>query len=462
VALLVVFLPTQHLFDPVINLRLGFAFRRIVSLAFRKAWICPRLNFSASCTWMVDPQHAIRFNAAPAAQSDIILVMSPLSHNNNIHLTREQEELQNAAIAFAKSELTYDMVGGDRDEVFNRNAWNKCAAFGVLGMLVPREFGGTEHTISDLIAVLEGLGYGAKDQGLLFSMNAHLWSICAPLLRYGSDSQKHEYLPRLSAGEIIGANATTESTSGSDVFSMRTRAERKGEFYVLNGAKLFVTNAPISDLLLVYATVDQGLGPMGVSAFLIDRTCPGISIGKSQHKMGLRTSPMAEVVLEDCVVPACKRLGREGRGAGIFEYSMEWERGCILASTIGTMWRQLEDCLQYVRSRKQFGKRIGKFQSVASRLVDMKLRVDLCRFLVYRFAGLKEQNVPAMLEASMAKLYVSESCVASSLDAMRIYAGSGYMIEQELERDLRDAIGSISYSGTSDIQRNIIAKYLGV
>ena len=171
---------------------------------------------------------------------------------------------------------------------------------------------------------------------------------------------------------------------------------------------------------------------------------------------------MAEVIFEECHIPLDSRLGREGRGVEIFECSMEWERGCILGSFLGVMRRQLERCISHARSRKQFGKSIGKFQSVANHIVDMRVRLDACRPLVYRIGQLKEQQKKAILEASIAKLFVSESLVQSMLGAVQVFGGYGYMTEQEVERDLRDAIGSTLYSGTSEIQRNIIAKHLGL
>ena len=183
---------------------------------------------------------------------------------------------------------------------------------------------------------------------------------------------------------LIGANGASEPDAGSDVFAMRTRAELRGADYFLNGVKTFVSNAPVADVFVVYATLDPSLGPMGITAFIVERETPGLTIGRKLEKMGLRTSPMSEVVFDNCAVPAANRLGREGRGVTVFESSMEWERGCILANYLGLMRRQFEACVEYVRSRKQFGKPIGKFQSVANRVVNMKVRLDTCRPLVYR------------------------------------------------------------------------------
>ena len=377
-------------------------------------------------------------------------------------LSEEQQQLQNAAIEFARSELNDDIIRRDREEIFDREGWKKCGGFGVLGLPVPAEYGGMGLGITDVIAVMEGLGYGSSDHGLLFSINAHLWTASMPILTYGSDEQRRKYLPGLSNGDLIAANGASEPDAGSDVFSMRMRAGKRGDHYVLNGTKTFVSNAPVADLFVVYATIDAGLGTMGVTAFLVDKGTAGLTVGRRLEKMGLRTSPMAEVVFEDCAVPIANRLGREGRGVGIFESSMEWERGCILANYLGLMRRQLERCTEYVRQRKQFGKPIGKFQSVANRIVDMKVRLDASRPLVYRIGRLKARNKPAMMEAAVAKLFVSEALVSSCRDALQIYGGYGYMVEQGIERELRDALGSTLYSGTSEIQRNLIAKCLRI
>lgn len=380
----------------------------------------------------------------------------------NFELTEEQKNLQQAAIKFAKKELTDNMVDRDRAAEFDREGWNKCAEFGLLSMPIPAEHGGLGHSLTDLIAVMEGLGYASRDQGLLFSINAHLWTTSIPILKYGTEEQKRNYLPKLSSGEWIGANAASEPNAGSDVFSMKTIAERRGDSYVLNGTKTFVSNAPVADVFAAYATIDPAIGPAGVTAFLIHRDTPGLTISRKFDKMGLRTSPMAEVIFENCEIPVSSRLGREARGVEVFEYSMQWERGCILANCIGVMWRQLEQSIAHARSRKQFGKAIGRFQSVANRIVDMKLRLDTCRPLVYKIGWLTDNNRSGMLEASVAKLHVSESYVKSCLDAIQIHGGYGYMTEQQIERDLRDSVGSTLYSGTSEIQRVIIARCLGL
>ena len=377
-------------------------------------------------------------------------------------LTEDQLQLQRAATEFARATLCDDMIARDRQAHFDRALWQRCADFGVLGMPIPVEHGGQGMGLTDLLAVMEGLGYGARDQGLLFSLNAHLWTNSIPILIYGTPDQRRRYLQPLGDGTLIGANAASEPNAGSDIFAMRTRAVRDGDSYVLNGAKTFVTNASVADLFVAYATLDPALGATGITGFIVERNTPGLSISRHLDKMGLRTSPMAEVIFEECRVPVANRRGREGRGAEVFECSMEWERGCILASCLGVMRRQLEECTAHARSRKQFGKAIGKFQSVANRLVDMKVRLDSCRPLVYRIGALKDAGRDATMEAAIAKLQVSESFVKSSLDAVQVFGGYGYMVEQQIERDLRDAVGSTLYSGTTEIQRNIIARKMGL
>jgi L-prolyl-PCP dehydrogenase len=397
-----------------------------------------------------------------SATTDVSTTPDGLSVAPGLDLTSELRQLQQSAIEFARSALGGSRIHADRNEIFDREGWNACGRFGVLGMPIPECYGGLGLGLSALLAVMEGLGYGTRDQGLLFSINAHLWTNSIPILRFGTEEQRQRYLPGLSSGALIGANGASEPDAGSDVFSMRTRAIRDGNHYVLTGTKTFVTNGPVADVAVVYATVDPKLGATGITAFIVERGTPGLTVSRPFEKMGLRTSPMAELVFDGCRVPVANRLGREGRGAQVFECSMEWERGCILATCLGAMRRQLEECIAHARSRKQFGRAIGKFQSVANRIVDMKVRLETCRPLVYRIGLLKDKNQTAMQEAAIAKLHVSECFVKSSLDAVQIFGGYGYMTDQEVERDLRDAVGSTIYSGTNDIQRNIIASSLGL
>jgi alkylation response protein AidB-like acyl-CoA dehydrogenase len=377
-------------------------------------------------------------------------------------LSAEQRELKDAAVAFAREKLSQDF--GKREEAgeFSLEAWQACARFGVQGLPVPAELGGAGSDVLTTVLVMEGLGYGCGDNGLIFSLNAQMWSLQLPLVKFGSPAQQQAYLPGLIAGEIIGVHAMTEPDSGSDAFSMRTRAERRGDDYVLNGTKLYITNAPVSDVVLVFAAHPGRPRPANISAFLVDKGTPGFTVSRSLDKMGLRTSPMGEVVLADCVVPAAQRLGPEGAGTVIFNSSMGWERSCILAGALGAMQRQLEMSVAHARARKQFGQAIGKFQGVANKVADMYLRLEASRLLIYQAAWLAQQGQPAVAQAAAAKLFASEAWVQSSLDAIQIHGAYGYMKEAGIERDLRDAVAGTIYSGTSEIQRVILARMLGL
>ena len=376
--------------------------------------------------------------------------------------TEEQLDFKKAVIRFAQNELNSGLIERDREGVLSRENWQKCADFGILGLAIPEEYGGAGTDIMTTMLVMEGLGYGCRDNGLIFAINAQMWSVQHPILTFGTEAQKRKYLPKLCSGEWIGAHGMSEPDSGSDAYSLRTQAKRVEGGYVLNGTKMFVTNAPIADVALVFATVDSSKGIGGITAFLIEMGTAGFSVSRDLEKMGLRTSPMAELILEECFVPAENRLGREGAGSSIFNDSMEWERSSILGSHVGAMERQVETCIRYARERRQFGKPIGKFQSVANRIADMKVRLETARLLLYKVAWQKKMGKPAVMEAALAKLYLSECFVQSSLDAVRTLGGYGYMTEFEVERDLRDAVGGTLYSGTSDIQRMIIARLAGL
>lgn len=374
----------------------------------------------------------------------------------------EQSALRRSIVDFARAELADGVVAADRAEAFQREKWRKCAGMGIHGLAVPEEFGGTNADPMTIVLALEALGYGCPDAGLLFAINAQMWAVQAPLVRFGSEEQKQRYLPSLVRGELIGAHGITEPGAGSDSFALSTTALRRGDGYVLNGVKTFVSNAPIADVFLIFAATNRARGFMGITAFIIDKGTPGLTVGRPIEKMGLRTSPMGEVVLDDCVLPESCRLGKDGNGGSIFRHSMSWERSYILASAVGAMERQLETCVAYARSRMQFGQTIGKFQSVSNKLVDMKVRLEAARLLLYRTGWLRSQGMESAETAALAKLYISEAYVASSLDAVQVHGGYGYATESGIERDVRDAVGARIYSGTSEIQRELIARGMGL
>jgi alkylation response protein AidB-like acyl-CoA dehydrogenase len=374
--------------------------------------------------------------------------------------TEEQRAFRAATLEFAESQLR-DKVGDD-GAGFSRSAWQKCATFGIQGLPVPPEYGGLGAEATTAILALEALGYGCRDSGLIFSLNAQMWACETPLVRFGTEEQKRRYLPGLCDGSLIGAHAVSEPTAGSDAFALRTRAAKRGDGWVLDGSKTFVTNGPIADVFVIFASTDPSAGFAGISAFLVDRDTQGLTLGLPLQKMGLRTSPMCEVFLDGCAVSGSQLLGRANGGMRVFGAAMEWERGCILAANVGRMQRQLERCIAYAQEREQFGQPIGQFQAVSHRIVDMKLRLETSRLLLYRFGRLLDAGEATALDAALTKLHLSECFVSSSLDAVQVHGGYGYMTEYELEGDVRDAIGGRLYSGTSDLQRNVIARHLGL
>jgi alkylation response protein AidB-like acyl-CoA dehydrogenase len=376
--------------------------------------------------------------------------------------SKEQKELLDEIQQFAAQQLAGSLIEADREGRFNREGWKKCGQLGLPGLPVPGEYGGRGADALTTVGVLERLGYACRDNGLIFSLNAHLWTVVMPLVTTGTEAQKRKYLPGLSDGTLIGGNAMTEPETGSDAFSLTTTARRVGGKYLLNGTKSFVSNGPIADLTTVYATVDSARGPQGVTVFLVEKNSPGLRVVRTVEKMGLRTAPTGELLLTDCEVPVENRLGEEGAGAVQFTRCMTWERGCILASAVGSMQRLLEICIRYARTRQQGGQPIGRYQHVAGRIVDMKLRLETARNLLYHGAWLRSLGKAAFLEAAMIKLYLSDCWVKSCEDAIQIHGGRGYLVEYELERELRDALGSRLYSGTSEIQKNLVASLLGL
>lgn len=378
--------------------------------------------------------------------------------------SEEDVNFSKEIIAFAKSELTDDIITRDQQGVFARDLWQKCADFGIQGLATPQKFGGKFPEVDLLRGVLamQALGYACKDSGLVFGLNAQMWTVQMFISLFGTEAQKQKFLTKLTSGEWLGAHGLTEAESGSDVFNIKMTAEKKDGGYILNGEKCLITLAPIADMAIIFANVKPELGKWGLTAFLVEKNSEGYEASPVREKMGLRTVPIGNIKLKNCFVSEENRLGKEGAGFSICNHSLEYDRCCILAGGLGAMERQLEESVEFAQQHKRFGQSIGGFQSVSNRIADMKLRVETAKLLLYKLAWLKKQNKPAMLEAAMLKLHLSESFVTSSLDAIRNRGGNGYLVEYGLERDLRDAVGGVLYAGTSDIQRNIIAKLIGL
>lgn len=349
---------------------------------------------------------------------------------------------------------------------FWADGWARLADRGMIGLMVDPAFGGSGAGVIEALLTYEGLGYGCADAGLIFALSTQAWTMQPLIEQFGSDDQKAAYLPDLCAGRTQAAFCITEPESGSDSFAMTTTAKAvEGEDgpagYVLSGTKAYVTSAPRAGVFIVFATSDPALGQWGVTAFLVDRDTQGLTVGPNRPKMGLRTVPFANVTFDDCRVGPEAVLGSVGAGASIFSRAMEDERAFVLAAQIGAMERQLDQAVAYSRDRQQFGQSIGDFQAVGHRLADMKLRHDNARLQLYRAAILTAQGRPSMEAAALAKIQASEAAVASSMDALLINGAKGYISEYGVEADLRNVAGGVVYGGTSDVQRNIVARLLG-
>src|SRR5690606_32076067 len=280
--------------------------------------------------------------------------------------------------------------------------------------------------------------------------------------KHGTEEQKRRYLPDLCSGKLIAVNAMTEPESGSDAFNMKTRARSEDETLVINGTKTFSSNGPVANLAVLYAQTDPGKGYLGgVTAFLIDEGTPGFSRGQVFEKMSLRTAPIGELLFDDVRATPAMILGTVAGGGPIFNQSMEWERACLVGAHLGSMERLLEMSVDYAKNRKSFGQRIGKYQAVSHRIADMKVRLEASRLLTYRAASRLDKSKAVGFDAAMAKLFTSEALVESALDTVRVLGGYGIMVEYGAERILRDAVAGTLYSGTNDMQRNIIAAWLG-
>ena len=371
----------------------------------------------------------------------------------NFEWSKDQTDFYLQALHFSKNELSHHSDCFETKSF--RDKWIKCAQFGIQGLSIVKEYGGMDRDFLTCAIVMEALGTNCRDNGFLFSLGAQSWSCASPVARFGSSEQKAKYLPGLCKGELIGANAMTEPDSGSDVSSITTKATRVEGGFILNGRKSFVTNGPLADVFVVYAVLDKNR-----SAFLVERKSIGVRCGKNIEKMGMRSSPTCELVLEDCFVPESSLLGEEGSASIVFNMSMIEERILIMASHLGAMTSQLESTRKFAKTRRQFGKSILEFQSVSQMIVEMKMLLETSRLLVYRAAWLKSIGKTAAIEASMAKLYVSEAWVKCNLLSMRVHGGQGYTVEFGVEQQLRDSLGSLFYSGTSEIQGNIISELM--
>jgi alkylation response protein AidB-like acyl-CoA dehydrogenase len=378
-------------------------------------------------------------------------------------LVDDQHPEKRAFDEWARSELADpDLAGREERCEFWREGWARCAEAGIQGLVLPEAVGGQGLDLVTAMLRFEGLGSGCDDGGLVFALSSQIWTMQMALDRFGTEEQRLRWLPELASGRAIAAFAMSEHGSGSDAFALSARAERIEGGYRLDGTKAWVTLAPECDLLMVFATLDPALGRWGVTAFLVDARTPGVEIQPNRPKMGLRTTPFADVVLRGCEVPVAARLGAEGAGAAIFSAAMETERAFLLAGSVGRLERQIADAVTYANSRTQFGQPVGGFQGVAHQIADMKLAHETARLLLYKAVALQARGTPSMMAAALAKLAASEAALAGAVTSVRVHGARGYVSEFGVERAVRDSMGGVIYGGTSEVQRNIVARLLGL
>jgi alkylation response protein AidB-like acyl-CoA dehydrogenase len=387
--------------------------------------------------------------------------MSVLNQSaNSMFLTEEQESIRDLARDFVERELkpvSKTLETGDVETL--KRLWARMAETGLTGLPFPEEYGGTGADSLSYFLVLEEIA--KVSSALATSLSVHVSLTGLPILYYGTDAQKARYLPGIVGGETIGAFALTEPNAGSDAGAGLTRADKKDGQYILNGSKIFITNALIASVFVATARTDQATpGPKGLSAFIIDRDTPGMTITKGDDKMGLLGSDWGELHYDDCAIAESQRLSDEGQGFKLFMRSLNIGRISIGAISLGVAEACLEASLQYAKERKQFGKSIGELQAIQFKLADMAMKIEAARNLVYNAARLKEAGKDFATEASMAKLYASEICNECAKEAVQIFGGYGYTKDFPVERYFRDARVMSLFEGTSQIQRTVIARNL--
>ena len=338
-----------------------------------------------------------------------------------------------------------------------RRLWQDAAQSGLLKQFMPKVLGGDGATAQDFVREMIGFGEASVDNGISMGLNSQVWTIQQLLVAFATTAQKETYLPDLMSGQTVGAFALTEPDAGSDALAMKTRAVFRDDGYVLNGAKTLVGMGPVCDLAIVFASTAPENANWGISAFIVTRDDVGFVRKPAQEKMGLKTLPMGPLGFDECWIPADRLIGNEGSGARIIQTTLDWERSFILAPHVGAMARQMAACVAYCQERQVFGQKIKEFQSVSNRLADMRVRLETSKLMLERAAFLYDTNQPLTQHAAMTNLHVSEAFLASSLDALRNFGGAGFLNDAVASLDLRDAVGGVIYSGTSDLQRQIIA-----
>ena len=361
---------------------------------------------------------------------------------------------------FAVNEVKPLAAEIDRTEEFPMENVKKMAEMGLLGIPFPEEYGGAGMDTLAYIQTVEELSKYCGTTGVIVS--AHTSLCCTPIYQFGTEEKKKKYLPKLCSGEWIGAFALTEANAGTDASGQKTVAVDKGDHWVLNGSKIFITNAGVADVFFVLAMTDKSQGTKGISAFIVEKGFPGFSIGKLEDKMGIRASSTCELVFEDCIVPKENLVGEMGKGFKYAMMTLDGGRVGIAAQALGIAEGAIEETVKYVQERTQFGRRISQFQNTQFELAQMQANTEAAKLLVYQAACAKDDHEPFSHKAAMAKLVASRNASDVTRRCLQLYAGYGYTTDYTIERMMRDAKITEIYEGTSEVQMMVISGWMGV
>ncbi|MEP0814296.1 MAG: acyl-CoA dehydrogenase family protein [bacterium] len=373
--------------------------------------------------------------------------------------TEDQQMVRETVRQFAETELLPGATARDKSKEFPWDAWNKWRELGFTGMTIPEQYGGQPlDDISESIVIEE---LSRCDASFAVCMAVHAGLTGKTIVNWGSEEQKQKYLPKMASGEWIACYSLSEAGSGSDAASLKCRADKQGDKYIINGTKLWVTNGKIADLVVLFARTDQSAKPAkGISCFLVEKNTPGITVSKTEDKLGIRASDTAEMVYENVEVPAENLMGKENEGVKIAFNALDVSRIGIAAQALGIAQGAYECALKYANEREQFGQKILGFQAIGNYLAEMRTRIEASRLLVYKAAWMKEQGMKHTMESAMAKMYASETAVWVAERAVQILGGYGYTTDFPAERFFRDSKITTIYEGTNEIQRLVIARNL--
>ncbi|KAK46613.1 acyl-CoA dehydrogenase [Caballeronia jiangsuensis] len=371
-------------------------------------------------------------------------------------LTEEQRMIRDAARQFATEVLAPNAGQWDKDGAIPDAVVRQLGELGLLGMVVPAELGGTFSDYTAYALAMEEIAAGCASCATMMSVHNSVG--CGPILAYGTDAQKAEWLPKLASGEIVGAFCLTEPQAGSEANNLRVRAVEKDGKWVLSGSKQFVTNGKRAGVAIVFAVTDPEQGKRGISAFIVPTDTPGFNVGAPEHKLGIRASDTCPITFDDCAIPAANLLGKRGEGLKIALSNLEGGRIGIAAQALGIARAAFDAARAYAKERVQFGKPIHEHQSVANMLADMQTQINAARLLIHHAARMRTEGIACLSEASQAKLYASEMAERVCSDAIQIHGGYGYLQDYPVERHYRDARITQIYEGTSEVQRMVIAR----